>query len=692
MPSNSDDPLLNADLHRFMMLSPDEITISCQDGAIQQQIINQFNNIETLVQFAIDTTPAQFNAMLTVIMPAFVEKLLHSPKNMVTLLNAMDAERCQVICSAMKSSMRVIIPNAIEFTLMLEPLAPEQRIQVFQTMQDYLPGMVKDMDDFNNVLRSLGIEQRVQFFELMKNNLPGMFFRKFDLLKTFTFLSLELIKNSLPNIINSIYDFQDVMKYHNIQERAQIFEVMKGKLPDFSNDMSSFEDIVEFLDVEQRVQVVEIIKHRLPGIINSLNDLFVVLEHHNAAQSNVILEVIKDSLPEIIKKAIGFNRNRMPGSLDFEKFKVIFEAMKDGLTDHIKDVSDFVDMFKELDVSQLFFVIEAMEGKLTELINGSNVAYVFRKLSEMITKLSPDEILSFLKKIKKILPWTLINSELLLQMFKYYFTHPEQRLFILEAVQDALPELIPIEKFDDFVTQHFPDALQKQKVKQVYFVSLLQELHDKFNEDNISECGLFQAHRAPSSYSPKDLENQLKGKDAIIQLSSGDELFYVAQNMKKITQIVIMDGKKSDFKCLCKNMSYSYKLADNKELKLITSLMGRTHIQDNDKRTLQTLYNSLQHSSQLYFNQQPSESNYLVFQKSCNQALNIARKELKAPHIWKDILAIIGLAIVSLGVIPIVLSVVSKINTGNWAFSLFKAESERKMDDIARSVSICFAG
>ncbi|MCX7342538.1 MAG: hypothetical protein NT128_00080 [Proteobacteria bacterium] len=153
-------------------LSVAEIKEVCEDPILRTDIIVHMKNLENLVMFVIDTLPEKLQAFLMSMSNDldFSQEFIKSPQDLSALLIALDVEKIEVVCTAMKKALPGIIKSGRDFSLVLEYLTAEQRTAVCTAMKEALPGIIKSGRDFGQALRYLTAEQRTV---VCTNLVPG---------------------------------------------------------------------------------------------------------------------------------------------------------------------------------------------------------------------------------------------------------------------------------------------------------------------------------------------------------------------------------------------------------------------------------------------------------------------------------------------------------------------------------------
>ncbi|HHF0525647.1 TPA: serine hydrolase domain-containing protein [Legionella anisa] len=89
-------------------------------------------------------------------------------------------------------------------------------------------------------------------------------------------------------------------------------------------------------------------------------------------------------------------------------------------------------------------------------------------------------------------------------------------------------------------------------------------------------CGLIKMTTDPSQFPFDCIESSLEDRNAVILFN--DVLFYADQTSRTVNKIELTESNQDDFNRLKAKCTESYKLAEGNELKLITSVTGRTHL------------------------------------------------------------------------------------------------------------------
>lgn len=554
------------------------------------------------------------------------------------------------------------ITSSLQFSNALYRLNREQRSAFFEVLKNKLATeLVKSIADFNLVLRYLTNQERLEFFELMKAKLPSLFYEMGDSINVYTYINIEEVKDSLPSLIPSLLDFYELMEYSTEEVRVHVFEAMEKKLPALAIEEkhSSFRYIFTFLTKEQRTKAFEKLKPALKRLIKSWDDVKNAEKYLDSQQFEIMLTIAKDNLIAELKGNIG----KFANTIEIRKFSQ----------------------------ENLISITNIMKEDLKQLIKQSgHVRYCCNELSSILNKIDEPQKTLFLTEMIDSLPWMDVDKNCLeTAIFKDPFTSPLHRLMIFQEIEESLPQIIPIKELDEFLTRFFPDPLDKHQARGIYFASLMDEFQDKINLSQLDECSLIDLRDSEKRFNRfEQVEPTLSGKNAIVATHQfwDNQLYFVNQKTHKLTPIFINEDNKLQTTQLLNKIKAPASMANADELKIIKSLIGQIDVNDNDKIALLKLYSKLQTAAQHFFSQEPDKNSCKSFENTCKTALKVARDEISHPNKWKNFFAILGLAVISFGIIPVGLAISAKINTGSWKFTLFKAEHEKKIDEVEDKV------
>lgn len=545
------------------------------------------------------------------------------------------------------------IQNAWTFCRVLDYLEPAQRSVLFNKWKNTLSTLVGSIEEFNFVLKNINTTERLEFFKLMKKYLPSMYQKRGDIINVFNYINIKDVKDSVPSLIPCTGSFYEVMEYLNEEERADVFDAMEKELLALAlkNKDYGFFYIFTFLNTEQRAKTFDLFKPQLLNFIKSWFDVKNVRVFLDPQQFEMMLVIVKDMLVAGLEGDIGrFTSNIEIGKYTKEDIIIIAHVMKEDLKQVIKQ--------------------------------SGNIVYCCNKLATLLDKIDEPQKTLLLAEMIDSLPWISVDKSVLEDLiFKCAFKSSAHRLMVLQAIQGSLSKIIDIKELDNFLKKFFFNELERYQAKKLYFASLMEEFKDKINLSDLGEYNLIKVDEFNNF---EEVESKLEGKNAIIvtRWAWDDKLYFANQNTHKLTPIFINDANKSQVKQIIKKAKTSLSTANKEELIVIKSLIGQIDINAKDKRVLFKLHEDLQTAAQHFFHCEPSEVNYNAFKNTCKDALNIARAEISHPNRWKEFFAILGLAIISFGIVPAALAISAKIKTGSWEFRIFhKPEHEQKIDE-----------
>ena len=541
------------------------------------------------------------------------------------------------------------INTAWEFYFVLHSLNPDQRSALFAKMKNELPESVKNIEDFNYVLKYLNNEERLEFFELMKDRLPSMFKKKGDSINIYSYINIREVKNSLPNLIPSLLDFYELLKVCNEEERAHVFEAMEEKLPDLAlKNPYSVEYIFAFLNDGQRSKALEILENQLPNLIKNWGDLAKASSYLNQKQFQRVLEIVHVKLCA-----------------------------------DLKDISEFRNKLEiyNFNQEQVISIVSVMKDDIKPLIKNKYIQFCCYNLEPIFKKLGEPYATELFSELKDSLVWvTLDESTLKERLFKYNLTEPTHRLLAFQAMQGLLSQVIPTQKLDEFLKEFFPNPTDSHKAKILHFISLIDEFKNKILLNSLTECDLVKVSQLKTLAEAKEHFN----KNTLIDYNG--RLYFFNKNNESLMPIIKNKNNKNQINNLINN-SYSIpKLANTHELKVIKSLLGQIDTNDKDNIVLQELYDSLHKATLSFSKQEPGIENYQAFKNTCQQVIQTAQDNISRSSPWKEFFGILALAVISLGIIPIILSLSAKAETGSFKFRLFKSSGEKEIDKISGQI------
>src|SRR3990167_1915326 len=269
-------------------------------------------------------------------------------------------------------------------------------------------------------------------------------------------------------------------------------------------------------------------------------------------------------------------------------------------------------------------------------------------LRAVLKLLNDDQESVFLQEMKERIPRMINNKDEFTGVF--YSISPRQHAAFFDMIKGILPNLLKDSKNFSTILYCVPLDWKtricnqnRELLRQQFFTkdfNYYKELMQKFI------MGSFNYHIATRCYF--------------------NYYFYLSDRQtKKIIQHAILQSL--------------LEIIDLKSSKLL--LRGEEKLSQAAKELSITLKSAITD----YFEQ--GTCSHEEFQTTCNSAIAQACKELQHHRGWKDIFAKLLLTVVSGGIIPLGLSIRSKCKTDSWQFRLFKTDSEKKLDDIAKVVA-----
>lgn len=333
------------DLEPIKTLAHDEVTaVFAYNPELKQQFVDQVQSIENLVIFSISTAPNKLKAIFTAIVPALYRDMIVSHQTVAALLISFDAERCKIICEALREGYYHFLLSVNDLAKLLCNLNSEQRSIFLNTMKEKLPEIIKTPAYFENVLlySDLSPEQRSIVLDAMQVKIPDMIPTLFYLKKYLRALSLQhcstildSIKERLPSIITSAVDVHQILNDLNSirPEFGSIaINAIKNKLPYLILSMDDVRLGFYAGTAEQQWIVLDAVKERLPFIIKNGYDLRSLIKHFSPEQGSIILDAMTESLPTIMASimASSRHRNHFLGGLTPNQYRMVIThpAMK----------------------------------------------------------------------------------------------------------------------------------------------------------------------------------------------------------------------------------------------------------------------------------------------------------------------------------------------------------------------------
>lgn len=427
------------DLNELLKLNPNELEDLFQDPQIQQNIIDQFKDIETFVLFIHELPNSKLELFLSYFGMKLAKKLIEEPKDLSSLLISFenDLERCQVLCKFIKGA----LPDFSAFNLFhaFQPLSLEERSIVLETIKEKLPELIQNGYDFQLILSALSTEpQKIILFESVFEKLPG-FINSPDQLgyllssipKQLNAPLFETLKAGLSGFINDARDFVIVFLSLSENQRTYLFSTLREALPALISVEGGFCEALEPLPEEPVTALFEVMKNYLNEIIKGPTNLLATLKPFLPKQRTEVLETVKESLPKLITNAQSFC-----AFYSLDEGHSVFDAMRHKFPELIKDVRGFCEVLKLLDSEQKRFVCEVMKEKMPELIQDVFSFY------DVLQPFTPEERSAVFEGIKQKLPEILYDVEDFCSALRAL----PQALYpaALEAMKTKLPELIEV--------------------------------------------------------------------------------------------------------------------------------------------------------------------------------------------------------------------------------------------------------
>jgi len=434
-----------SDLAIIQSLSAEEITSVLSKPELRQQVVTQIKSIENLVMFATETPSERLSAFFTSMRHELSTKLIQNPDDLSALLISLDAEKCQVICTAMKDTLPNILKSSGDFTRMIKQLSAEQCVAVYASMKDALPNFIKSPNDFISMIERLSAEQCAAVCTAMKDTLPNIIKSSTD----FRFIMARLsedqcvavypsMKDALPNLIESAIDFYQVMAYLSSEQRTALYSSLKDALPNFIKSVYNFYEVMAGLSSEQRAEVYTSMKDALPNFIKSAVGFNEVMVYLSEEQRTEVLSTMKDNLPSLIKS--GHDFNCVVRNLSAEQRTEVYTTMKDTLPNFIKSAWDFNEVMEYLSSEQRAALYTTMQDTLPNIMKstGNDLEY---ELLKVVYHLSSENRWGLLVLMQPSLNLTLIDKGFMKDVLEWKLTQQMppayQKIFNRKATASA---------------------------------------------------------------------------------------------------------------------------------------------------------------------------------------------------------------------------------------------------------------
>lgn len=138
-------------------------------------------------------------------------------------------------------------------------------------------------------------------------------------------ISCDELKNLIPSLITSSFDFSQVLARLTYEQRVVIYKSLKKQLPQFIFSVSDFSLILKHLSPYYRMDFCEAFKTQLPQLIKSEEDLKHLLKSLTCTECKLISVSFKKYLFSIKNNAEFYNLFQ---GLDFQKQNGACEPLK----------------------------------------------------------------------------------------------------------------------------------------------------------------------------------------------------------------------------------------------------------------------------------------------------------------------------------------------------------------------------
>ncbi|WP_412754811.1 hypothetical protein [Legionella donaldsonii] len=731
-----------ADLPLIITLTPNEIREVCTDDVLNQ-INGCFETVEELVIFCIETPPAKLEALLNALALKIGPKLLTHPQDFASLLISLDSERSQIVVKAFdsqlpqlmtKSNRRVeglsdlicslspeqstivlssellkkelpgILRTIRDLRSLFRNIEPEQHPAVYEACKDQIPQLIKTVNDFAAVFKILGPVQFISVYdackdqilqliksvqnlaevlhcldpkqcaeilssEKLKSQLPTVESSQ-ELVDAFKGLSPEqftpvyevVYKDKIPGLIQSSQDLFTLLKFLSPEKCVEILsnETMKSRLSDNSNLPIYFNIILQRLDETRRSALYEAFKAKLPQWITRVHELFEVMSYLSEDQQTSLYNDCKNIIPRLIKSDYDLRRAISRLSLDQCNEVLSDKELKTRLPQLIHSVQDLYRVLQELPLEKHPLIYRIYKDHIPQLIKSAKDLYI------VITMLSTEQCTEVLSSehVKKQLPQWFESSYNFLEDLK--LLTQDKRTAVYSACKDQAPHLIKsAEDFRNVLEFLSPD--QRTEVNNACKNLVPQLIKSAKDFRDILEFLSPEQRTTVYEANHEQVHNQVKSEQDL-----SDILEYLSDNSRNAV-----------------NARETLKKQLRGFDQLLVDLQTKKREFDQYKQTkaseaTEKLHTNLLDARKAYLSNPKNSS---AFKRRCDVAISGARGDLQNYSEWRDILAKLGLALVSAGIIPACLALYKRGTTGSWDFRVFRTSSEDKLDEIKKEVA-----
>ncbi len=241
-----------------------------------------------------------------------------------------------------KHSLASRIKSATDLGEALEKLTTAQSVELCDELENNIPDLIKSADDFETVIKHLLQDDN----DHAPRNLFGPTPResrqiRFAPLQRQIFF--DVIKNSLPSLINSSADFEKILTHLSVEQYKTTFVLVKTKLDRIIKSPGDFLKIFRYitsgqdfatahryLSEEQFSVIYNKIKSQLYLIICSGEDFVSVLECLSPKHHEETCLAVENMLPDLLQSSVVFGQ--VLALLDIELYPMMCEALQEQLT------------------------------------------------------------------------------------------------------------------------------------------------------------------------------------------------------------------------------------------------------------------------------------------------------------------------------------------------------------------------
>lgn len=388
--SNLDIPIdisSYSDLQDLMTLSAEEITGLCNAVDIKEQITRQFNSIEDLVLFCIETKPAPLKALLSLSELGLKQKFMKKPQDVISLLIILDPDRATIICEAFKVQLQQIITNPEDFIKVFKHLTDEQGTALCHAFNDGWLHIIKSSNDFKMMINYLTDEQCTVLCHSFKDQWLHIIKKYYDLIFIFEDLGDEqyiilfnALKDHWPQITQNGYEVIHILNSLKLEVRILFFDAYKNQWPLIIKSNYDFISTLKSLNPEERILFCNAFKENWSLIIKDNYDFIQILKSLTRKERSLIYDAFKNNWQLVIKDAYEFSA--IIKYLSPKQGAMLCNAYKDQWVDMIKTCDDFIEVLNSLGAKQRIQLFDVYKGNWLQIINTSDdFTTIFKQLT-----------------------------------------------------------------------------------------------------------------------------------------------------------------------------------------------------------------------------------------------------------------------------------------------------------------------